>query len=83
MGRADVLVDVGAVRLRGDHLDLGTQRAEDLAADGRAGSVRAVEHDAQTLEGTGGDGAEQVLDVGTGELGLYQELADALGRGTR
>ena len=75
--RADPVVDVEPVGLGRDRDDFGARPAVDLRGDGRRGTVRAVDHHTQPVEGAG-RGEQQMVDVSVvGVVGQVADPADA------
>ncbi len=69
MGRATVEVDVRAIRLRKQHVDVGAEAAEQVRRHHAGRAVGAVDRQAQAAQRVA-RGLAQVLDVGLGRVRL-------------
>ena len=82
MGTAAVVVDVDAVGLVVDHIDLGAQGLVDRTGDVPRGAVGAVEAHLHAVESARGD-AHQIADVTVAASRIVDHVAHVLARGVR
>ena len=80
MGRAAAVVDVGAVGIRVDHRDVGTEPAQHVRRDGDGRSVGAVDHDPQAGQVTTFDRLDDRIGVAEQMLRRRTDRPDRVAR---